>query len=434
MAIKDVIKLFSGGLFSSPSGNVIGGERFRVNQLIGQLQPFIGNDNKTQFIKDFERVKYAYAVISFIAQKAAKVPTVLFQLKAKGEKEQILENLLLGIINNRPNSYQTAYQFKYQFYGYYGATGEAYIYVPKLSSGRWQSMHIIPSDHIDPIYERRFEGPSGFLINDTGQVIPKEEMIYVRNEAFELVETGVGYKGLSPMKSLMTVLKKTADIDAADLASIQNGGVMGILADKTRQDEFGNTPWDEIQVGIVEKTMREKAYGPANKGKWLVTSGDVSWIPIGASPIDLNLFESDKKVLQDICIAFHVPYMIFRQEDSNQSFGTAMKEAKKAAYEDAILTWVESFHDSLNHFGIEGFGRNIVADYDTSGIAELQGDEKLKADKLAVEWWKTIAQKQRESGMEVDPSMEGKYLIPNNLVDPNDVDFGNEMAAFENNR
>ena len=46
--------------------------------LYGGFQPYIGSDNKSRYIQDFERVKYAFAVISWIAKKAAKVPFVLF--------------------------------------------------------------------------------------------------------------------------------------------------------------------------------------------------------------------------------------------------------------------------------------------------------------------------------------------------------------------
>jgi|GEM_PF-1726787 len=430
MALIDVFKGVVNNLFGS-NGNVLGLGGVNFNQVVGRSAPFIGTENKTRYIEDFEKIKYAYAVISFISSKAAKVPTAMFKIGRDGQKEKILENLLLDKLNRRPNSYQTAYQFKYQLYGYYGSTGEAYIYCPKLSSGRWDEMHIIPSNHIDPIYERTFEGASGFLINDTGQVISPDEMIYLRNEAFDLVQTGVGYKGLSPMRSLVTILKKSADIENADLASIQNGGVMGIITDKTRQDDSGNEPWNPEQVALVENKMRQKAYGPNNKGKFLVTSGDVSFIPIGLSPIDLNLYESDKKVLEDICIVFHVPYMIFRQDSTSQSFGTAMREARKAAYTDAILTWVESFHDSLNHYGIEGFEKTGMVDYDTSGIEELQGDEKMLAEKLNIQWWKTVADKQRESGMDVDEEMEGVYMFPTSIQPFEDANFVNDMATIE---
>ena len=420
MAIWTDIKKFLGfktqeNYWASPLGREV--------RMVGALKPFIGADNKSRYINDFENVKYAYAVISWIASKAAKVPFVLF--KGQGEeRERVLQNAFLSLIE-KPNSYQTSFNFKYQAYGYLLSTGTLYIHIPKLSSGRFTEMHVIPSDFVQPVYEYAFEGPSSFIIKDTGRTIPKDEMLYVFKDSLKYEEVGVGQDGHSPMKSLLTVLQKTADIDKADLATIQNGGVNGILTERSGDH------WDQEAAELVERKMREKAYGPENRGKWLVTSGDVSFIPVGMSPVDLNLYQANNQVLRDICIVYHVPYIIFDQTDTSASFGSHMKEARKMAYTDAILPIVENFCDAMNHYGLQGFGRDLVLDYDTSLIEELQSDNKVIADTLATQWWKPIDQKQRESGMEVDPQMAGVYLIPSNLVRFEDFDFEAQTLRIE---
>jgi phage portal protein BeeE len=287
-------------------------------------------------------------------------------------------------------------------------------------------MHVIPSDFVQPVYERTFEGPTAFIIKDSGMTISPDEMIYVFNENLKYEVVGVGEDGLSPMRSLRTVTQKTKDIDKADLATIQNGGVVGIITDKSA--EMG---LDAQQEATLEKKLQDKAYGPENKGKWLLTSGDVSFIPIGMSPIDLNLYQANMQVLRDICIVYHIPYIIFDQTDTNASFGTAMSEARRMAYTDAILPIVEMFVDNFNGFGIQGFGQNLVLDYDTSQIEELSKDAKIIAEKLSIEWWKSLADKQRESGMEVNPKFEDVYLIPSNLVRFEDFSIEAEALRVE---
>lgn len=393
--------------------------------LYGGFQPYIGSDNKSRYIRDYEQVKYAYAVISWIAKKAAKVPFVLFNYNAKGDKERVKVNAFLNLIE-KPNSYQSSFEFKYQAYGFLLSTGALYIHIPKLSSGRWTEMHIIPSDYVQPIYERRFEGPKSFIINDTGLTVSADEMLYIFQPSLMFDQVGVGEAGHSPMKALLTVLKKTADIDIADLATIQNGGLAGIITDKSATE--GMTP---EQQSIIETQLKAKAYGPQNKGKFLVTAGDVSFIPLGMSPIDLNLYQANNQVLRDICIVFHIPYIIFDQTDSSSSFGSHMKEARKMAYTDAILPLVEMLSDALNHFGIEAFGKGLVLDYDTNAIEELQIDAKAQAETLNAQWWKTIGQKQRESGMEVDPQWENVYMIPTGLTKMEQLDFNQQVDRIQ---
>ena len=393
--------------------------------LVGSFKPYIGSDSKSRYIEDYERVKYAYAVISWIAEKSARVPFTLFNQKADGSRDVVKVNAFLKLIE-RPNSYQTSFNFKFQAYGYLLTTGALYIYIPKLSSGRWTEMHVIPSDFVQPVYERAFESPSSFIISDSGLTIPASEMLFVYKDSLKYEEVGVGQDGHSPMKALLTVLQKTNDIDRADLATIQNGGVSGIITDKTSVD-----PWNQEQAELVEQKMREKAYGTQNKGKFLVTSGDVSFIPLGLSPVDLNLYQANNQVLRDICIVYHIPYIIFDQTDASASFGSHMREARKMAYTDAILPLVENFCDAFNHFGIQGFGKDLVLDYDTSLIEELQSDNKAIAETLSMQWWKDVATKQRESGMEVDPKFEGVYYLPANLVKLEDLDFNQTVTAIE---
>jgi len=418
MGVIDEVKKFFG--VATPQPRTVG---FQPVKVVGNYAPFIGADDKTRYIRDFEKVKYAYAVISWIAKKAAKVPFALFRKLGDGTRELVLVNQLLNLIE-KPNEYQTRFEFLYQFYGYLLSTGAGYIYMPKLSSGRFAEMHVIPSDFVEPVYLESFKRPASFIIKDSGMTIQGEDMFYIYLPQLKYEQVGVGQAGHSPMKSLITVLQKTSDIEMADLAAIQNGGVAGIITDKSTD------AWTAEQGALVENKMIEKAYGPKNKGRFLVTSGDISFIPIGLSPIDLNLFESDKKVLEDICIAYHVPYMIFRQDNTNQSFGTAMSEARKTAYTDAILPIVEMMVDAMNAYGLDGFGAQLVLDYDTSQIEELGKDAKQLAETLAIQWWKTIGQKQRETGMEVDPQFENVYMLPTGLTRLEDMALDELAAQF----
>lgn len=401
---------------------------YGASTLLNSFAPFIGSDNKRQYIEDYERVKYAFAVISFIAEKAAKVPFRVYRKRPEGRELQI-DHRFQEILN-RPNEYQSRFGFLFQVYGYLLSTGAAYIYIPKLSTGRFTEMHVIPSDYVEPVYERRFAGPQRFIITDTGQVVDKSEMMYIFRGQLRYEQVGVGENGLSPMKSLRTVIRKTEDIDKADLASIQNGGVAGILTDKSR-----DMAWGGDQMALIEKALERKAYGAANKGRWLLTSGDISWIPVGLSSLDLNLYEANKQVLRDICMVYRLPYIIFDQTDSNSSYGTAMDQARRMAYTDAILPAVEMLTDELNAFVMPDFGREFVLDYETSEVEELQKDQKTLAETLNAQWWKPIGQKQRESGMEVDERYEDTYLIPTglrNIEDATmDLTLENELNDLE---
>jgi hypothetical protein len=70
-------------------------------------------------------------------------------------------------------------------------------------------------------------------------------------------------------------------------------------------------------------------------------------------------------------------------------------------------------------------------DYETLSIEELQVDAKAQAERLSIEWWKTIGQKQRESGIEVDPQWENVYMIPSGLVKMQELDFNAQVDRIQ---
>lgn len=398
-------------------------------RLIGRSAPFIAAESKQQFIDDFTVVKYAYAVVHWISTKAAKVPFTLYRKTGTG-RERVDVNRLLEILD-RPNNYQSRFDFLYQFYGFLLTTGAGYIYAPKASTGRFAEMHVIPSDYVQPVYEKRFAGPVAFIVTDSGLRIPAEDMIYVFLQDLDYVQVGVGQEGLSPFKPLRTVMQKTADIDKADLASIQNGGVMGILGFDAGTNGEPITP---EQAAMVEQRVKDKAYGPSNKGKFFVSSQKPTWVPIGMSPIDLNLYQANQQVLKDICIVLNVPYAIFDPESSSKQSGAQQAELRKQAYTDAILPMVERFTDSMNTGSVAAFGEGLVLDYSTNEIEELQTDLKMLAETHALQYYKTVADKQREAGMEVDPEMEGVYLVPNGLVRMDDILMDFQLPEDANGR
>ena len=64
MAVWDNIKKF---LNLTPRQAALGSTFYPSNNIVGRLTPYIGADNKTRYIEDFEKGKYAYTVISWIA-------------------------------------------------------------------------------------------------------------------------------------------------------------------------------------------------------------------------------------------------------------------------------------------------------------------------------------------------------------------------------
>ena len=373
-----------------------------------------------------------YSIVSFIAGKASSIPWGAYEIKddkaLRSYKSANSYNINTKIIKTKalvalpdhdlnkvfvkPNSLQGWAEFVEQVVGFKLVTGNSYIHVigptAGLNKGAIREMWNIPSQIIRPVAGDKMEPVRGYKYLTSDTLIPYDQVIHLKYWTPEYFN-GQNLIGLSPIRaSMRLVTKSNASFDSS-VGAFQNQGAFGIISAEKETD------LTEEQADMIERRLREKVGGPANRGKNIVTSASLKWQQMGMSPVDLNIIESDRMDLRALCNVYHVPSELFN-DAANKTYSNT-KEAGSAVYTNAVLPALNQFRDALNQFILPRYP-GIYVDYDASMISELQDDLQLMTTALAGAWWITPEERRDIMNFPADDTnpLLKDYWIPAGLV------------------
>ena len=193
--------------------------------------------------------------------------------------------------------------------------------------------------------------------------------------------TGSHLYGLSPLHAGSRVVRQSNDAYTAQTALLQNSGAMGILA----VDPDSMT---EEQASQLENQYYKKYGGPHKRGRIVITGANMDWKQIGMSAVDMNIIESQKFTLRDLCNIYQINSALLNDPD-NKVYNN-VKEARKALYYEKVLPELDTFRDELNRWLVarynEKTGGNFYIDYDLESVPALQADMKAVMEQVKDAW------------------------------------------------
>jgi HK97 family phage portal protein len=317
----------------------------------------------------FQTMDDIYSVVSRLATTAAMVP---YYGKDKNG-EDIQENDKLNLILN-----QLTFEFKEKMHLNLLISGEIFL-LKERTLGVNASIilrNLNPSNVIVKVSDSFPYDITGYKYMDqvrgTSFDIPFEDMVYIKleNPTFENDE----FRGLSPVKVLanrLTRLQAQLDISVAQM---QNGGLPGILYDKSPMF----TP--ELAAQHKENFGRF-LNNRSNKNAPYFTGGDIGYVSIGSTLADLDLASLADIDFDKICNVYGVSSTWF----NNKSAATEsnVKEMVRLVYTNAVLPHIMRIQDALNTQLVSELNNGSKIYYDISEIPELQEDMLNKANVYA---------------------------------------------------
>lgn len=391
----------------------------------GQYQ-YVGNNtaqwvdqnNEAYITQGFEKNADLFAIVNYITKRASTIPWKLYKVLADGKLKELKDHALIDLIE-RPNPTMGQAFFMQTLLSYKLVLGNSYIYMPKLenglNAGQSKELWIMPASKIEvvsngwakPVDHYRFVGT-------TSPKFMPEDVIHLKNVGL-VSDMNNDIYGMSPLRPGVMPLTKSNSASASEVKSFQNMSPDGILSRKPNGTN-DNKNWTEEQVDYLETWWRGRS-GPENR-RMAFTSAQLEFIRLGFSPVDLNVLESSKLSFRQLCNLYQFPAQLLN--DSEHATYNNMREAKKAVYTDVIIPELYSLRDELNHRLVPAYGDNLWLDIDTSGIDVLQDDKKALAEWLNLCPFITNQDKQRIMGVTEDPEFP-KYLVPNNLIEPENI-------------
>lgn len=343
-----------------------------------QVQP---NYQSLLQLKSYQRSPSIFAVVSRIANAAAAIPFYPENLDGSevNEKDKIYSFLSKLTLEKRVEAYS-----------YYLLKGEIFGYKEKVEFGVNAgviNITFLHPDNVDVLVTPTFPVQiAGFLYWDNiiGEklFIDIEDMLFIKNfnpdtDVYQRV------RGLPPPKVLEKILARDeAGVDTS-VAQMQNGGLPGIVYDKTPGIQQTGSTGEVSVIGQRKENFARFLNNKANKNAPYFSSGDMGYIAIGSTNVDLDLINLSAENLDMVCNVYHTSSTEFNNKDASTE--SNVMSHRKSFTTNAVLPIVSMFRDGLNLQVIPDIATKAILMEDISDITELQPDQKNIADAAAAQ-------------------------------------------------
>lgn len=413
MGVFDKIK----GLFASEkrfTGQTVKGVPYA--QLMNAQYSSYGDSQLEAINKGYIQNGNVYAIINKITAQVVKSEICMYKEGKGGEMEEVETHPFLDLMS-RPNPVQGYAEYIEQIVGLKQICGEVFIHFITAENGlnagkpieTWVINPVLVTKIVCDPYGIPLEYQVGDGVNRV--MLPASETIHLKS--FNPDPTS--NRGLSPIQAAKYLVTQNSDSYKAQSKLLQNIGASGILTvEQENNVTFGAEQAEQLQAKYYEK------YGGAdNYGKLVITPAAMTWQQIGMSAVDLNILESQKMTLRDICNIFNVPSVLMN--DSEHSTYSNVKEARKDLITQVVLPELERFLSALDRKILPLYEKADKTEYtlkiDTDHYSELNEDMSTQATMLAASWWLTPNERREVMGYDkVEQEDMDKVYLPTGMT------------------
>lgn len=256
-------------------------------------------------------------------------------------------------------------------------TGNSYVYGKQIPFGTnkgapleiWvmpsQYMSIIADLNVFPFIPTGYQLYLQFLQQFTPNEILHDKYV---NPNWNIV--GQQLYGLSPLQAAARVLTRSNEGKQAAVSNYQNGGPKGILF--VADDRYD--PLMSVREAVDIKKTLSRNQGSTNVNQVETSGYKVDYVPLGLSPVDLDLLNAENMDLRALCNIYGVPSQLLNDPD-NKSYNN-QKEGEKALTIRCALPMLQSIRDQFNRKFMREWGnQKTIIDFDPTVYSELQEDK-----------------------------------------------------------
>jgi len=288
-----------------------------------------------------------------------------------------------------PNLYQSQQEFFLAAFCYYLLAGECFIFKFRGVNDVTE-LHILPPAnvivHVSREYPQVITSYELTLQGNSYKNIPPGDMIHVRKfhpdhtYGYDAISNYARFRGLSPLVPATKVLTRLVSADDAAVSQLQNGGLPGIVYDRS----IGNEEVSQESLDLMRQRFFSYTRNSANKGAPFFAAGEKGYVPIGLPLADLEVMELQNMDFKRLCNIYKVSTILFNSDVAATE--SNVKEMVKQMYTSVCLPLAYTFRDKFNaelSKEVSPDKKRRFIDVDVSGITELQDDFLQLANVLA---------------------------------------------------
>lgn len=374
-----------------------------------------------------------YAIVSFLARKAASIPWYVYKIdgtseshknlarykqlskgigasqgayeqaliarKSAYEENMVMDSPLARLLEN-PNKGQAQDQFLENLFGYRILSGEGDIYGNDggISGGKFVELNVLPTQFLDiyPNPNDLYDINGYKLMVGSGINIAKDQVCMWKswNPDFNAT-TRTHLRGLSPLKAAYKTLRMSNNAADASASMTANGGAKGALVPQVVNNSTPNVTPE--QASTIQRAINDRINNTGVKGSVSLLQYPYNYLNFGMSSVDMELVKAQQLTLHQWCHVFGLPVVLF---DTDSSSYNNYQNAMRDLVTNTIVPLACQLRDELNKWLVPRFKENVFIDFDISALPEMQKDFSQMVAQLKAADWLTFDEKREAMNYE----------------------------------
>lgn len=392
-------------------------------------------------INTYTTVDDVYSIVTLLAETAARIPMYGYKIVSESSMKnykRFNQTSIHGKYYRRKamqdlpeedpfvtflNSIDYAEKIKYYTILY--IAGELFLYKQIIEFGPNKGkvqLHVLNNQNISVILSDSFPqqvlGYRYYDVDFEGE-FPANEVMHIKyfNPDYS---NGRNFRGLSPLQVLSKRLTRLEAGMNATVAQVQNGGVPGIVYEKS--------DYAIESLGQRKNDFSSYLRNSSNKGAPYFAAGEMGYLELGLSLADMNVLDLQNVDFTKLCNAYKIPEVLLNNHKA--STDNNVNWAEKRLYTNSILPNIYLLRDAFVNQIAPLFGGSVkrTIEIDLSEIPSLHEDIKQQASALDAMWWITPNEKRDIMQFEeIDNPLMDQILIDSNKMLLGDLQIVNPI-------
>ncbi|HHK5536343.1 TPA: phage portal protein [Bacillus mobilis] len=307
------------------------------------------NESDGVSVDDILKIPVAVQCIELISSSIAQMPVYLYKQNKDGSREEVEDDNRVKLLNVSPNKHTGAYQFKKQIVRDYLIYGGGYSSIEKSDDDGFgfivDELYYLPKSNLNIRPTKSSYKPNGatFDITSDGDEIQKGKVIETLNadkilRVLKDSKNGNGFQGIGVLKTGKDVFKRAKD-EAKFINNIYQRGAFpsGILKTTARLSQTA--------IDRLRDAWASLYGGSGNNAKTVILEEGMDYKPLSHSPADIQLNETRKNTMSEICTLFGVHESLITT--SANKYGS-IEQNSLHFLKHTLAPIINAFEDGLN--------------------------------------------------------------------------------------
>lgn len=333
-----------------------------------------------------------WACVHRRASTIASLPFFVYA-QADGRRELARTDRLYGLLHDSPNARMTPYEFWVAMMLNHDLRGNAYARVDRDDKGEALSLWPMPADQVQPVILDDGTLVYQYMIDGNVAVLAAENVLHLK----EMGNGTVGFARLDYMRATTTEASRS---QAHATRTFANGGKPSgvLMLDNVLKPE---------QRSALLKRFGEMALG--NTARLFLLEANMKYQQITLSPEDIQLLDTRKFSVEEICRWFDVPPVLVHHSNVT-TWGSGIEQIVDGFHKFTVRPLAVSIEQAVSKRVMTSRQRaRLTAEYSLDAL--LRGNAKDRAEIAAKKVQNGLATRNEMRQLENEPPVEGGNVI-----------------------